>query len=752
MEFPKRLMLFLASGTFVLCALPLSAADAAKADKNSIMESVSKNNALNEKLTRQLMKSTVEVQYFLRMDREGDYANFGGVYCANCKRFHSGSVKNYVLEQRPYTGRGFLIAPELVLTQNILLSNESISEIKIKMGKEVVSGTIDGYYPLKEGVVIRLSTPLPGSEPLKFITDPAVLKSLDKLFVYTPIKDGGLELISVAPFAPGNITKTLIDNKNYVNFPENSLVVDAQGAVAEINIGVAANEIDTFLNNPISKWKFEKAADFEAQFNKIENLVKQNFYPVKLFFKQDKNSVSISRYGNREDNAPEENTLGLVMPDGEIFIPNEIPSRRIATLERIVLIGGDDGYDVECSFVGSLKNYCGIVIKPNTPLKKPLKLNYAKGNFVQYDTQMLWGVAAAENGTKLKFKFGTTYMRSLDEVYKGQIVPNFSGNYNYIFDYSGNLLALNIQPRLVGSSENRISPFAMPVESFARAVKDFDQSVKPDLNNFGRIAYFGVDYQRMDSELAQNMNIANFCENGRIGALVNDVTPGSTAAELGIKPGDVLLRVTPDGGVPIQFEYLYREGFEGNFPWDRYNELPEAIFSRVPEPWPLIQNKLNRILDNIGIGKKATITYVQDGKLINKSFVIKASPTNYSQAPRYDDEALGVTLIVPTFEVRKYFRLADDAPGLLITKIKSGSRGSVSGLKPYEIILSVNGEPVRSLEDFKRLSANAEALRLEIKRMSVSRVINVTLNAKPAKSETPAAAIPAIPASEAPAK
>ena len=88
----------------------------------------------------------------------------------------------------------------------------------------------------------------------------------------------------------------------------------------------------------------------------------------------------------------------------------------------------------------------------------------------------------------------------------------------------------------------------------------------------------------------------------------------------------------------------------------------------------------------------------------------------------------------------------------MITKIKSGSRGSVSGLKPYEIILSVNGEPVRSLEDFKRLSANAEALRLEIKRMSVSRVINVTLNAKPAKSETPAAAIPAIPASEAPAK
>ncbi|MEG1979790.1 MAG: hypothetical protein RR060_03640, partial [Victivallaceae bacterium] len=535
------------------------------------------------------------------------------------------------------------------------------------------------------------------------------------------------------------VIKTVIDNKNYVNFPENSLVVDDKGAVAEINVGVAANEIATFMNNPLSKWKFEKAADFEAQFKKIENLTKQNFYPVKLIFKQDKNSVNRNRYSNGAENAPEQNTLGLIMPNGEVFVPDDIPARRVATLERIVMIGADDGKDVECSFVGSVKDYCGIVIKPNIQLKNSPKLNYAKDNFVKYDSQMLWGVAVAENGTKLKFKFGTTYMRSLEEVYKGQIVPSFSGNYNCIFDYAGNLLSLEVRPRLAG---NRLSAFAMPVETFAKVVDDFDKSVKPDLNNFGRIAYFGVDYQNMDSELAQNMKIANFCENGRVGVLVNDVTPGSTAAEMGIKPGDVLLRITPEGGVPIPFEYFYREGFEGNFPWDRYDELPESVFNRVPEPWPLIQNKLNRILDDIGIGKKATITFVQDGKLVNKEFVVKASPTNYTQATRYEDEALGVTLMVPTFEVRKYFRMADDAPGLLITKIKSGSRGSVSGLKPYEIILSVNGEPVKSLDDFKRLSANAEALRLEIKRMSVSRVINVTLNPKPAKPETPAAAKP----------
>ena len=53
-----------------------------------------------------------------------------------------------------------------------------------------------------------------------------------------------------------------------------------------------------------------------------------------------------------------------------------------------------------------------------------------------------------------------------------------------------------------------------------------------------------------------------------------------------------------------------------------------------------------------------------------------------------------------TFEVRRYFQLGPDAPGVIVTGLEKGSSASIAGLRPYELILSVDGEEVLDAEGF----------------------------------------------------
>ena len=107
------------------------------------------------------------------------------------------------------------------------------------------------------------------------------------------------------------------------------------------------------------------------------------------------------------------------------------------------------------------------------------------------------------------------------------------------------------------------------------------------------------------------------------------------------------------------------------------------------------------------------------------------APLTFENVPRKNFPALGLTVCDPTVEVRDYFRMGSEDPGVLITRVRSGSRASVAGLKPYELITAVNGGPVKSAEELAGMIEEAEKKNTEavftVRRLGVSRLVRIRI-------------------------
>ena len=109
-------------------------------------------------------------------------------------------------------------------------------------------------------------------------------------------------------------------------------------------------------------------------------------------------------------------------------------------------------------------------------------------------------------------------------------------------------------------------------------------------------------------------------------------------------------------------------------------------------------------------------------------FEVVESPPYYDSAKRFKSSSLGLTARDLTFEVRRYFQKAADDPGVIVSKIEPGSKASVAGVRPYEIITHANDQPINNVDDFERLTAESgPELRLNIKRMTQGRIVKIRM-------------------------
>ena len=81
-------------------------------------------------------------------------------------------------------------------------------------------------------------------------------------------------------------------------------------------------------------------------------------------------------------------------------------------------------------------------------------------------------------------------------------------------------------------------------------------------------------------------------------------------------------------------------------------------------------------------------------------------------ADQFQETSIGLTVRELTYEVRKVLRLPADAPGVVVSKVESGSKAAVAQIGPYEIISAVNGQPATSLKEFERLVRQHGKLRV----------------------------------------
>jgi len=169
--------------------------------------------------------------------------------------------------------------------------------------------------------------------------------------------------------------------------------------------------------------------------------------------------------------------------------------------------------------------------------------------------------------------------------------------------------------------------------------------------------YLGANLQDLNPELAEA-----FGSSVARGALVVEVLEGSPAAVAGLRPGDV---VTQFNGRPVA----------------NAQELRTQI-GLAP------------------VGRRVEVVYVCDGKAGRAAVTIAARDESLRDGGQFRNDRLAATTIG---EIPRDSPAFGHLQGVMLYKIERGSPAWNAGLRPGDIITSVNREPTPSLQDFLRI-------------------------------------------------
>ena len=226
---------------------------------------------------------------------------------------------------------------------------------------------------------------------------------------------------------------------------------------------------------------------------------------------------------------------------------------------------------------------------------------------------------------------------------------------------------LNLQGEVIGINTAIFSPTGASVGIAFAVPSNLARGVVAQLKEFGetRRGWLGVRIQTVTDDIAASLGLKDAS-----GALVASVTPGSPADQGGVKTGDVIVTFGGDDVVN-----------------------PRA---------------LARMAAATQIGSTVDVQVIRDGQRRTLKITIARLPNSPVVPPvgaRTDvmpnlAEALGLTVERLTDQVRDKYKIAENAIGVVVTKIRPGSGAAEKGLKAGQVIVEVAGNKVSSPEDF----------------------------------------------------
>lgn len=208
--------------------------------------------------------------------------------------------------------------------------------------------------------------------------------------------------------------------------------------------------------------------------------------------------------------------------------------------------------------------------------------------------------------------------------------------------------------------------------------------------------FLGVGAQDITPALADSLGLSSHS-----GALVSDVQPNSPAAKAGLLSGDVITAVN---GKSI----------------DDANRLTFTIGAIAP-------------------GTKTTLSVLRDGKSQEITVVTGERPKNgrMGQGTRSDNDNAngsdvgvlnGVAVSDLDQESRRTMNVPGRIKGALITNVDQDSAAARAGLRPGDVILEINRQPVASAEEAVDLSEKAEGKKTLVKLWSRGNTVFVVVD------------------------
>jgi serine protease Do len=228
-----------------------------------------------------------------------------------------------------------------------------------------------------------------------------------------------------------------------------------------------------------------------------------------------------------------------------------------------------------------------------------------------------------------------------------------------MFNLAGDVIGINTAIYSPSGGSVGIG-FAIP-SALARPVID-------QLRQFGkaRRGWLGVNIQTVTDEIAESLGLDK-----AKGALVARVTENGPADKAKIQAGDVVLKF--DGKEVTDMRRLPR--IVAETPVDK--SVPVTVWRK---------------------GKEVALQ-VKVGEL-EETDQVASAPRNNRQQPQTPSaptvETLGMALAAITPELRERYEINEKIKGVVITKVDDGSPAAERGLRPGEVIVEINQEPVTS--------------------------------------------------------
>lgn len=681
--------------------------------------------------------SLVRVEFELQFDK-GD-APTGAIDHDPGSRTHANhSLADVIREERPLEDAGYLVAPDLVVIPDTTIHPRFIKRIRVASATGSVEATVQSYGRDGWFAVLKLKSPLPGAKPLEFVTGskPAYLATYYRA-------EGGM-LTDLAPFA-GRFQQPE-GRPGYRVAEATGLAVSTNGAAIGLVFSHRLAVDDSWQGSPLTKPLVDAASLASA--TESLTLHSRVILPrVRLSFRSPKTPAGQGRErfrgrnGGEEDendDATEQDVLGLVLPGNQMAVFANLKSAKTARLQRISIHPTGETDSITAKFVASLKDYGVLLVEPEKPL--PAVASIYSGDLRELlEKLVLKAEIDLQGETRTDYfhesRFGLLRTGPRLEYYP-ELGDMSAVEQIHLFTMDRQLIALPITRRerpgqKANGKWNRGEIELTPARLLTQAVANLSTTADPanvptSEADENRVAWLGVELQPLTRELARANGVSDQTRDGESGALVTFVHSGSPAAQAGLVPGVVLLRLRATREpAPIEI-HLDEDLMRAQpFPWDRMDEIREQFFDRLWTPWAPAENAFTRALTDLGFGTKFTLDYFAEGKLQAHEFEVVPSPQHFDGAARFKSEPLGLTVRDLTFEVRRYMQRTAEEPGVVISKLEPGSKASVSGLKPYEVVTHVNDQPVANVKDFERLVKAGGELKLSIKRMAKGRIVTV---------------------------